>query len=372
MAGIDQMELSSIVKLEDATRYLAEIKSVDEVKSIRDKAEAMRVYAKQARLGLESQNYAAEIKLRAERRAGELLREMAENGQRVKPVDTLLSSRDTTTAKLTLPDLQITSNQSANWQRIATVPAERFEAHIAQTKAAGDELTTASVLRVAQADAGREAKRAREAARTAIPEQLSGESYNLITGDFRQQPIADNSIDVIITDPPYALTMDNIMLYQALGELAEYALKPGGSLLVMTATRHFYDFKTAIGNAMLRFQWTLCYLTPGGQSPQIFDRRINTFWKPVLWFVKGDYTGNWQGDVIKSERNEKDAHHWQQSESGMMELVKRFSLPDELILDPFCGSGTTGVAAIRQHRRFMGIDCDPAAISSAAERLANG
>jgi len=44
--------------------------SVDEVKQIRDKAEAMRVYARQAQYTLEMQNMCAEIKLRAERRLG--------------------------------------------------------------------------------------------------------------------------------------------------------------------------------------------------------------------------------------------------------------------------------------------------------------
>ena len=52
---------------------LAEVCRVDEVKAIHDLAEAARVYARQARLGLEAQNDSAEIKLRAERRLGELL-----------------------------------------------------------------------------------------------------------------------------------------------------------------------------------------------------------------------------------------------------------------------------------------------------------
>ena len=62
-----------LAKLELARRLLAETRSVDEVKMIRNLGEAARVYARQARLGLEAQNDAAEIKLRAERRLGELL-----------------------------------------------------------------------------------------------------------------------------------------------------------------------------------------------------------------------------------------------------------------------------------------------------------
>ena len=62
-----------LAKLELARRLLAETRSVDEVKMIRNLGEAARVYARQARLGLEAQNDAAEIKLRAERRLGELI-----------------------------------------------------------------------------------------------------------------------------------------------------------------------------------------------------------------------------------------------------------------------------------------------------------
>jgi len=64
--------------LETACRLLAEARTLDEVKAIADLAEAARVYARQARLGLEAQNDAAEIRLRAERRAGELLATLAE------------------------------------------------------------------------------------------------------------------------------------------------------------------------------------------------------------------------------------------------------------------------------------------------------
>ena len=62
-----------LAKLELARHLLAETRSVDEVKMIRNLGEAARAYARQARLGLEAQNDAAEIKLRAERRLGELI-----------------------------------------------------------------------------------------------------------------------------------------------------------------------------------------------------------------------------------------------------------------------------------------------------------
>ena len=68
-----------LVLLDKASRALAQASTVDEIKDIRDKAEAARKYAQSAKLGLDIQNYAAEIKLRAERKVGELLLDMEKN-----------------------------------------------------------------------------------------------------------------------------------------------------------------------------------------------------------------------------------------------------------------------------------------------------
>lgn len=53
----------------------------------------------------------------------------------------------------------------------------------------------------------------------------------------------------------------------------------------------------------------------------------------------------------------------------MLELLELFTSPGELVVDPFCGSGSTGVAAIRLGRRFIGIEIDPTYAELARERL---
>ncbi len=65
--------MTTLVKLEGAVKALAEARTLEEVKHVHDIATAAAEYARAARLGLEAQNHAAEIKLRAERKAGELL-----------------------------------------------------------------------------------------------------------------------------------------------------------------------------------------------------------------------------------------------------------------------------------------------------------
>jgi site-specific DNA-methyltransferase (adenine-specific) len=53
----------------------------------------------------------------------------------------------------------------------------------------------------------------------------------------------------------------------------------------------------------------------------------------------------------------------------MLELVELFTDPGDLVLDPFCGSGTTGVACLRLGRRFIGVEKDATYAAVARERL---
>jgi len=199
---------------------------------------------------------------------------------------------------------------------------------------------------------------------------LIGDGYEIIHADLADAEIEDASIDCIITDPPYP--REFIGEYEKLSKFAARVLKPGGSCLAMAGQSYLPEVMTALA-ASLNYHWTLAYLTPGGQAVQQWERQVNTFWKPVLWYVKGELDGDWSGDVIKSDVNDNDKrfHHWGQSESGMARLVERFSRAGDLVCDPFVGGGTTAVAALARGRRFLGIDVDEQAVKDTISRLAN-
>jgi site-specific DNA-methyltransferase (adenine-specific) len=55
--------------------------------------------------------------------------------------------------------------------------------------------------------------------------------------------------------------------------------------------------------------------------------------------------------------------------SLMLELLELFTDPDEVVLDPFAGSATTGVACLRLGRRFIGIEKDAGFYRTALERM---
>ena len=133
-----------VVAVEKVKHMLAEAVDMDEIRHVMDAAEALRLYYRKADDGLEIQNHAAEVKIRAERRAGELLRQIQ---RRQRGGDQKSKSQSGT---LKLADLGINKNQSSRWQQIAQIPSESFERHIDSTKESGKELTSASTLKLAK------------------------------------------------------------------------------------------------------------------------------------------------------------------------------------------------------------------------------
>lgn len=203
----DPAEISTLAHFDTARMALERARTIDEVKDIRDKAEALHRYIKQACESLEMQNACAEIKLRAERRAGELLREMEKHPGTVlagrDPGGDFRKSHDETADKTpTLSDIGISKSQSSRWQAIADIPEETFEEHLAETKAAGRELTSAGALRLAKR-LNRGANRVEWSVEVS---EVTGDMFQLYTGDFIEmcrEHIADDSVDFVITDPPY-------------------------------------------------------------------------------------------------------------------------------------------------------------------------
>lgn len=115
------VSVGQLVRYDAMCIAIAEAHAVDEVKDIRDKARAIEMYTRQAQ-NTEAERQACEIRLRAERRCGELLSGEVERAERGRPAKT---SNDTT-----LSDLGISRDQSSQWQKLATIPDEEFEADL--------------------------------------------------------------------------------------------------------------------------------------------------------------------------------------------------------------------------------------------------
>jgi len=124
-----------LVRYDAMCNAIAVCHDVDEVKEIRAKARALEVYAKQA-LNTDAERKCGQIRLRAERRAGELLKEMKQNGQRQKAGDNAGahrgSPRRSSNGATTLRDLGLTCDQSSKWQQLADIPEKEFETELAK------------------------------------------------------------------------------------------------------------------------------------------------------------------------------------------------------------------------------------------------
>lgn len=139
--------MTSLIKYDAARHALQQAVEIDEVKDIRDKAQAMAAYAKQAN-DTKLIEWATEIKVRAERKAGQMLAEMDKNRGAMGSGSNQHEVRSLDVTAPKLDDLGISKNQSSRWQKLAAIPEDQFEQAITAAKEVAGEVTTAAMLRI--------------------------------------------------------------------------------------------------------------------------------------------------------------------------------------------------------------------------------
>jgi site-specific DNA-methyltransferase (adenine-specific) len=125
----------------------------------------------------------------------------------------------------------------------------------------------------------------------------------------------------------------------------------------------------------LKFKTTCIWNKPdatpklNGQGPALSYECITTTWC-------GRGHANWNGGGKRgvfthctNNINRHGEHPTEKPVSLMRELVGLFSDPSHTILDPFMGSGTTGVACVKLGRRFIGIEIEPKYFDIACKRI---
>ncbi len=113
---------------------------------------------------------------------------------------------------------------------------------------------------------------------------------------------------------------------------------------------NYADMKQVNGGKQMRDVWAL---------PKTGEEELNTEGAGHLW-------------SMTSPKPSEKAHgrHPTQKPIALLErIVDACTEDDALVLDPFCGSGTTGVAAVRKNRRFVGIDMDSSYLDLTKKRL---
>jgi 16S rRNA G966 N2-methylase RsmD len=350
----------ALALLDQGRRLLALARSAGDAKQLRDQAAAVERYLRQQKYAEGAALDATELKVRAERRVGELL------GETVRPGGNGSNQHEQSSPRVTIahiPD-SVSRNQSSKWQRVAALPDDVFEQEVAAGRERGD-LSTGHLLRAGGQEVRR--RQADDARRRMAAEAPPTDLVR--AGDFREAlaDLPDGSVSLIFTDPPY--DDSSVPLY---GDLARHAarwLKPGGSLLAY-AGQHNLLRVGALMEGHLRYWW-LDAVRHRGKTARMPGKWVIAAWKPVVWFVRGGrYSDEYLMDVLPSGQPDKLLHDWEQHEMEAGYLVEKLTEPGETVLDPMCGSGTTLVAALKRGRQALGCEIDPERAKVAAARVA--
>ena len=134
--------------------------------------------------------------------------------------------------------------------------------------------------------------------------QFIRDLWNCDISKITDDQIKDDSLDVIITDPPYP--RDFLICWKYLAEFAAKKLKEGGVLIAMSGQSFLPEVYRNMTVPGLDYYWTGCIYTPGA-SPNLREKRLRTNWKPYFIYTKGGYgpKGNERtflsSDVVVSE-----------------------------------------------------------------------
>jgi len=146
-------EQLSMIRMEQVEAMLAEEIRLDPIRELRDTAAAARVYAKQRGMGQKAQNLAAEVRLRAERRMGEILATMPKyrgamgnKGGRGAPVERKPDDPPT------MADLGLDRNEAQRMRWLARVPREALQNALGSFRESKVDLTFDKLRRAIQSD----------------------------------------------------------------------------------------------------------------------------------------------------------------------------------------------------------------------------
>lgn len=178
-------------------------------------------------------------------------------------------------------------------------------------------------------------------------------------GDFRDvlADVEPGSVALVLTDPPYPA--EYLPLWDDLGAWADAALADGGSLVAYSGQGNLPAVLERLGGH-LRYWWTLALVH--GQSQMIPGKFVSAGWKPLVWFVKDHRAGRsmlpdrLDGSGARKTVPTGDDGSWAQGVEELAPIISGLTAPGDLIVDPFAGSGSVGIAALRYGRRFIGAE----------------
>lgn len=219
--------------------------------------------------------------------------------------------------------------------------------------------------------------------------------YTISNGDCLQllEKVPDNYVDLILTDPPYNISKDNDFTTMGRNGIdfgdwdheadlttwlshAPRVLKSGGGLVIFNDWKNLPEIAKVCESKGLILKDLLRWVKTN-PMPRNRDRRYIVDYEFAIWVVKkGKWTFNRQQETYQRPEFEhsilsskKRLHPTQKPVELMEELIKIHSNENDIVLDPFMGSGSTGVAALNLKRKFIGFELDEKYFKIAKNRL---
>ncbi len=194
----------------------------------------------------------------------------------------------------------------------------------------------------------------------------------IVTGDCLEimKDWPDNCVDLVLTDPPYGVgvnydrfndTQDNLI--PLVRQFMNQSVRISKRTVLTCGHTNIWHYPEAT--------WVMAWVNKAGSNRNSWGF---TCWQPILCYGKDPYLANGLGArhdiIIANETTEKLGHPCAKPIKFWTTLLHRASVKTtDLILDPFCGSGTTCVAAKMLGRNYIGIDISPEYCEIARMRL---
>jgi len=284
---------------------------------------------------------------------------MAPGGQPYQRKSTSDRWSEVETRPATLTELAGSPKYAWRLKQIAPLAHEALESAAAELHRSGKEATLTAIVQLLRMQERSEEGAWRRLNSITAP-RTSG--MDLRIGDARVvlSDIANNSIPLIMTDPPYGNAAEP--LYEWLAQFAARVLIPGGSLICYTGQGQLpRDYR--IFSQHLTYNWTPVMLHNSAQK--IFGAGVIAYHKPILWYVKQSRRPDSAGmrtlvpDVVHDSKRDKSTHDWAQGDGGVRRWIHTLTEPGETIVDPFAGSAEWGRICCEEGRCWIGADIEP-------------
>ncbi len=241
------------------------------------------------------------------------------------------------------------------------------------------------------------------------------ETQRLLLGDCCEilMKMKSESVDVIFADPPYFLsnngitcrggkvvsvnkatwdegkdTMTKHKFNRKWIRLCKKILKPNGTIWISGTLHNIYSIGMALEQEGYRILNNITWQKTN-PPPNMACRCFTHSTETILWAKKNDKKAKqvfqydlmkrmnegkqmkdvWRGSLTKLSEKREGKHPTQKPEYLLERIILASTYEGDVILDPFCGSGTTGVVAGKNKRLFVGIDNEEEYLKISRRRL---